>query len=219
MPSNYAWIIGGSWRRQAPDIGDLDVMVVTATGNFENFPFPPSFQAQRRGEKIAQGDLVIKAPGGVLDSSVGTIHVDFWAVAPKEQGAFLMFITGPKALNIEQRAHAQKLGLTLSQYGLFDREGNQLDDGTEEIIYACLNLPWLNPVVRQAWQRIADAQHAKDGPERTFKVKSDSNPGEKYTVVIKGNRGTCTCLAYKYNREPVQTCKHIKKVLAKIASG
>lgn len=148
----------GSWRRNAPVIGDLDIVVTTETGRLApdlldpaGVVLPSFVEFQRLGPKIAQGD--IRLPDGPL-------HVDFWSCTPRERAAFLMFATGPMPLNIAQRRHAVSRGMALSQIGLLDRATKvQLDSGTSEReIYCILGLPWLTPEERQ---RFADQSFRK----------------------------------------------------------
>jgi DNA polymerase/3'-5' exonuclease PolX len=220
MPEDVEYVIGGSWRRNAPDIGDLDVMVVTKSGTMEGVKLPESFVAQRHGNRIVQGDLrylsdeqLLKAD--LLKSSL-TMHVDFWSCAPKAKGAFLCFITGPKALNVIQRAGAIKIGYKLTQDGLFMPDGYQVDNGTEQDVYRRLGLVWIPPEERQ---QFVEAPPPKDEPERVVEVPSDSNPNKPHKVRIKGKSARCDswCLAFKYSREIPPTCKHIRtarKILA-----
>lgn len=190
------WLPGGSVRRGADKIGDLDVMVVTPTGTFEGFSFPPSFVPQRQKDRVAQGDFVVNNE---------TIHLDFWVCAPHERGALLMFITGPKDLNIAQRAVALKRGYTLSQYGLF--QGTvQLDDGTEEDIYSILGLDWIPPQKRQLYAaKVPDPKR----PVEVFKVRSLTDSSKVYEVRNKGGVWSCNCPGYRFARGFPRTCKHI----------
>lgn len=222
MPNSHYWVILGSWRRNAPEIGDLDIMVITDSGTFEDFRFPGSFLEERRGERIAQGTYYLHdGPSGQpKDLPIDAIHMDFWACKPNEVGAFSMFMTGPKLLNIEQRAWAQKLGWTLSQYGLLDRDGKQIDIGTERDIYTRLGLPYMEPEARQAY---AEVVPPPETVEHKYRVPSDSGPF-KYVVKEKGGKWTCAkedggdCPAFKYSREFPPICKHIKKVQRFLAS-
>jgi len=140
----------GSWRRGAPTIGDLDVVIVTPDGTMgegdlfnPGIELPRSFKPQRRGDRTAFGDLLIG------DES---FHLDCWSCASHQRGAMTMFATGPGPLNIQQRTHALSLGYHLSQTGLIRvSDGEQVDEGTEESIYQILDLPWLTPADRQRW--------------------------------------------------------------------
>jgi DNA polymerase (family 10) len=153
MPPGIEYHLLGSWRRGAPTIGDLDIVIVTESGTLnddlfqDGVPLPPSFYAQRFGARIAQGDLVL------ADRS--SIHLDVWSCSPRQRGGFLCFATGPAALNLAQRSRAIKLGFALSQNGLFDATTKeQLDNGTEEHIYELIGWPWLTPEARQKWAEI-----------------------------------------------------------------
>lgn len=140
MPRYIEWMFGGSWRREAETVGDMDVLVVTATGTFDGFRFPPCFEA-------AKGDAKIKH--GIVRNLHGhSLPAQFWACTPEQEGAFAMFITGPAAFNIMQRAKAKRKGYMLSQYGLF-KDGVRLQLDTECEIYAELGWEWLEPENRR----------------------------------------------------------------------
>ncbi len=144
------WHVAGSWRRGAPghrghrrhprEPGRNHAPDLFSSG----VVLPTAVTIQRLGEKIAQGDLPM--PDGA------PLHIDFWSCKPNERGAFLMFTTGPKELNLYQRRLAVRHGMALSQVGLLDRvTKRQLDDGTEEDVYRRLRLPFLTPQERQRW--------------------------------------------------------------------
>lgn len=138
--------VGGSWRRGAPVIGDIDLLVISDSDLTPNLltagvVLPSIVTWQRSGPRIANGD--IEMPDGPL-------HVDVWQAPPRSRGAMLIFFTGPMRLNVQQRGRAKSLGMALSQNALADRAtGRQLDNGTEEDIYRILGMPWLSPEERQ----------------------------------------------------------------------
>jgi DNA polymerase/3'-5' exonuclease PolX len=139
---------GGSWRRNARVIGDLDILVISESPLTPNLLQPgvalPSVVTwQRSGPRIANGDLLL--PDGQL-------HVDVWQAPPASRGAMLCFFTGPMELNVFQRRRAKVMGMAFSQNALADRAtGRQLDDGTEVDIYRILGMPYLEPEERQRW--------------------------------------------------------------------
>lgn len=144
------FVFGGSWRRGAPIIGDIDILIVNESGTLApdllnpGVVLPEWVVWQRRGNRIANGDIEV---------ADGVLHLDCWAVSPSARAAALMFVTGPGQLNMRQRARAKSLNMALSQNGLFDREsGEQLEDGTsEERIYSLIRWPWLSPAERQRY--------------------------------------------------------------------
>lgn len=144
------FVFGGSWRRNAAMIGDLDILVISEGSLSPDLLEPgivlPSVVTwQRSGPRIANGDI---------DLPDGPLHVDLWQAPPRSRGAMLCFFTGPMELNLVQRRRAKAMGMAFSQNALADRAtGRQLDDGTEEDIYRVLGMPFLTPEERQRWVR------------------------------------------------------------------
>jgi DNA polymerase (family 10) len=140
MPSDVRWMFGGSWRRETDTVGDMDVLVITETGTFDGFRFPPCFESAKGNAKIRHG---------LVRSLLGqSLPAQFWACTPEQEGAFAMFITGPAAFNIMQRAKAKRKGYKLSQYGLF-KDGVLLPLYSEYEVYAELGWVWLEPEERR----------------------------------------------------------------------
>lgn len=140
---------GGSWRRGAQEIGDLDLLVISRgllapTLFSDGIVLPSVVKWQRLGPRIANGDLAL--PDGPL-------HIDVWQAPPESRGAMLSFVTGPAALNVYQRRRAKAMGLAFSQNALADRATGEplLGTDTEEGCYAALRMPYLTPEERQSW--------------------------------------------------------------------
>jgi DNA polymerase (family 10) len=75
--------------------------------------------------------------------------VDVRALAPADFGAAMQYFTGSKDHNVAIRARAVKMGLKLSEYGLFRVEGGRVAGETEEGVYQGLGLPWIPPELRE----------------------------------------------------------------------
>ncbi len=155
MDPDIEWHFGGSYRRGAPEIGDLDIVVVVESGNLEGDLFEPAVRLPleivwQRGRKKARfGDLTLE-----IDGEPVTMHIDVWACRPIERGAFLWFCTGPKELNVVMRRRALDRGMHLLQFGLTNADKSiQLDNGTEEDIARLLDWPMSSPEQRQSWVR------------------------------------------------------------------
>lgn len=134
----------GSWRRASPTCGDLDLVVVGA-GQMSDLNLPKEFGGTTAG--------TVRMARSLAHPTGGWVQVDVWLCPPDMVGPFLCFATGPAGLNIAQRTHALKMGLMLSQHGLFDGEGHRVDDGTERGVYEALGWPWVEPTERDRWQR------------------------------------------------------------------
>ncbi|HEV2687975.1 MAG TPA: DNA polymerase/3'-5' exonuclease PolX, partial [Bryobacteraceae bacterium] len=78
------------------------------------------------------------------------LQADLRALPHESFGAAMQYFTGSKEHNIAIRLRAQKLGLTLNEYGLFKVEGEQRVAGeTEEEVYEKVGLRWIPPELRE----------------------------------------------------------------------
>jgi DNA polymerase/3'-5' exonuclease PolX len=139
------YVVGGSWRRGAESIGDIDILLIhdgPLTANlFEPGIVLPSLVGwQRSGSRIANGDY--RMPDGTA------LHVDLWVQPPVSRAAALLFVTGSQETNLRMRGRAKAMGLGLSQDKLFVRATGEQVPGTEhdeEAIFSALRLPYLPP--------------------------------------------------------------------------
>ena len=143
----------GSLRRGCETIGDLDLLVTGGvpeeiTEHFLKFPKITDVVA-RGGNKVS-----VKLKEG--------IQVDVRMLEPESYGAALMYFTGSKAHNIVLRDRAKRLGLKLSEYGLFRVSDDRKVAGkTEEEVYQKLNLAYIEPELREAAGEIEAAEEGK----------------------------------------------------------
>ncbi|MGD9688331.1 MAG: helix-hairpin-helix domain-containing protein [Phycisphaerales bacterium] len=163
----------GSLRRGKETIGDIDVLVVTASPApvVEAFCTQPGVrQVIARGETRSSIRLAIDsdfgrwAGAGEKEEGAGaattgpSIQVDLRVLPAGSWGAALMYFTGSKEHNIRLRERALKMGLTLNDYGLFPDDGEpapqdrgikSVAGATEEEVYRALELPFIPPELRE----------------------------------------------------------------------
>ena len=131
--------IAGSWRRMAPTVKDLDVLV-----SAEKFT-----AGQADGVLKNVGTLTASGPTRcTLRLKNPTIQVDVRIVHPKCWGAALIYFTGSKDHNISLRRLAIRKGYFLSEYGLYDEAAQKVASETEAQVYEGLGLPWHPPAER-----------------------------------------------------------------------
>ncbi len=141
----------GSLRRGRETIGDLDFLVTCADGEAvrERFTTLPAVT-----EVLARGDTKCSVR---LEAGGVAIQADLRIVPEEAYGAALMYFTGSKEHNVRLREIAIKRGMRLNEYGLFQgTEERPQDFGarpaasvTEEEIYAALELPYVEPELRE----------------------------------------------------------------------
>ncbi|MGM0604406.1 MAG: DNA polymerase/3'-5' exonuclease PolX [Halobacteriota archaeon] len=140
----------GSIRRWKDTIGDVDVLVASED-------HAAAIDAFTDWSAV---DDVIEA--GTNKSSVRAegFRVDLRVVVPDEYGAALQYFTGSKEHNVHLRNVAIDRSLKLNEYGVFDvsdvpegedsqRAGVRVGGRTEEEMYDALDLPVIEPELRE----------------------------------------------------------------------
>lgn len=140
--------VAGSYRRAQDNIGDLDMLVIAAP----DCPVMDRF--------VAYDEVLDVLAKGETKSSVilrSGLQVDLRLVPPASYGAALHYFTGSKAHNIALRKIAQQKELKLNEYGLFSGETSVAGE-TETDIYRALDLPYIEPELRENRGEIEAAQ-------------------------------------------------------------
>jgi len=142
VPGVEAITPAGSLRRGRETVGDLDLLVTGPAANaaLERFvTYPRVEEVLGRGENKASARVGREG-----------LQVDVRALAPANFGAALQYFTGSKDHNVAIRTRAVKMGLKLSEYGLFRVEGDiRVAGETEAAVYEGLGLPWIPPELRE----------------------------------------------------------------------
>ncbi|MHB8540862.1 MAG: DNA polymerase/3'-5' exonuclease PolX [Candidatus Acidiferrales bacterium] len=149
----------GSLRRGRETIGDLDFIVIPA-GKYSQksvdaifdhiLKYPPIQQVLAHGENKVSFLL----PNGM--------QVDVRVIAAESYGAALLYFTGSKEHNVALRGRANAMGYTLNEYALTTLKGGKTVAGkTEAEIYAKLDLPFIEPELREHTGEIEAAETGK----------------------------------------------------------
>lgn len=136
----------GSIRRFEETIGDVDVIGISEE--------PRAFMDAFVGLPLVRDVL---GHGSTKSSivSVQGLQIDVRLVEPRYYGNLLQHFTGSKQHNIVLREYAQRLGLSVSEYGVADEATGAVHVcDTEEEVYHLLRLPYLAPELRQGLDEI-----------------------------------------------------------------
>ena len=143
----------GSLRRGQDTIGDLDILASSTDPNpvIQHFLLADDVE-----EVVGSGDTKTS----VLVSN--GFQVDLLVIDPAKYGAALAYFTGSKNHNIEIRARAQKRGLSLNEHGFLDvAPGQRRPATTEHAVYETVDLPWIDPALREDRGEIEAAENGK----------------------------------------------------------
>ena len=154
VPGVEAITPAGSLRRGRETVGDLDLLVTgPAAGEvLERFLAYPRVQ-----EVLARGENKASARVGLEG-----LQVDVRALPRESFGSAMQYFTGSKDHNVAIRLRAVKMGLKLSEYGLFRVEDDARVAGeTEASVYEALGLPWIPPELRENTGEIEAAEEGR----------------------------------------------------------
>jgi len=146
--------VAGSYRRMRETVGDLDILVTTATT-------ATAGEVVRRFTRYDEVIDILSA--GATRASVMLkcgLQVDLRVVREESYGAALHYFTGSKAHNIAIRVLAQKKGLKINEYGVF-REGVRIAGESEAAVYAAVGLAYIPPELRENHGEIEIAKSGK----------------------------------------------------------
>jgi len=139
LPEISRLSVAGSLRRKKETVRDIDILVISQKPQkiMDVFSRLPNV-----GTVLAKGET---------KSSVRTkddVQVDCRVEEEKSFGAALLYFTGSKNFNIKLRQLANKLGLKINEYGVF-RKDKFVCGRTEEEIFKILNMPYIEPELRE----------------------------------------------------------------------
>ncbi|MDO8445248.1 MAG: DNA polymerase/3'-5' exonuclease PolX [Deltaproteobacteria bacterium] len=143
----------GSLRRWKETIGDLDILVTakkasTVMDRFVSFPDVASV--------VAKGDTKTTV---MLKNGMQT---DVRVLDKKSFGAALQYFTGSKAHNVALRDRANRMGLKISEYGVFrEKDEKWIAGEKEEDVYKAVGLPYIPPELRENRGEIGAAEKGK----------------------------------------------------------
>lgn len=143
----------GSLRRWKDTIGDVDILVTCKKGApvMDKFvKYPEVKDVLSKGE--TKSTVILKS----------NLQVDVRVLEEKSFGAALQYFTGSKAHNIAIRDRAKKMGLKISEYGVFKEKSEKWIAGkTEDDVYEAVGLPFIPPEIRENLGEIEAAEKGR----------------------------------------------------------
>lgn len=143
--------IAGSYRRRKETVGDLDILVSARQDSTVMDRFVDYDEVE---EVIAHGKTrsTVRLRSGM--------QVDLRVVPQVSYGAALHYFTGSKAHNIAVRKLGVKKGYKINEYGVFKND-TRIAGKTEEEVYKAVDLPYIEPELREDRGEIDAARAGK----------------------------------------------------------
>ena len=137
----------GSFRREKPTIGDLDIVVTSKARKGKDSEALIAEITERVVKLPIVARVVAKGPTKVSFDLTSDLRVDIRFVEEAQWGSAMLYFTGDKEHNIALRKRAIERGWKLSEYGLF--AGEKVIASKEEAdVYKALQLPSIEPKKR-----------------------------------------------------------------------
>jgi DNA polymerase/3'-5' exonuclease PolX len=138
------WYIAGSYRREEPDSGDVDILV-----RYVNMEY---FINILKSMNIIVAILAYKETKfmGIIKvlPHLPARRLDVRVVRSEEFIYALLYFTGSQKLNILMRNRANQLGASLNEYNLYDYQGKTHPVESEQNIFALLGIVYIEPKYR-----------------------------------------------------------------------
>jgi DNA polymerase (family X) len=146
IPGLRRFSLAGSLRRFKETIGDIDLIGTADNPEAAIEAFirlPAVKELQEKGSTKAS---VIISNG---------LQVDLRLLENDSFGSALQYLTGSKQHNVDLRTRAERLGLSLSEYGIVNLSSGELEKySTEDSFYQRQGLDYIPPEIREGLQEI-----------------------------------------------------------------
>jgi DNA polymerase (family 10) len=142
IPGVRVAVPAGSYRRGAPTVGDLDILVVGRNH---------LAAAAEKAVKKTFKELTMLASGEPKVAFVifpENLQIDIRFIPRESYGSALLYFTGSKEFNVMMRRVAIEKGMLLNEYGLF-KDGEYVAGKTEEEVFKKLGIKPVPPEIRK----------------------------------------------------------------------
>lgn len=146
-PKGIFFEIAGSYRRERPDSGDIDVLLIDQENR--------DILGEVLECPIFTHNLTPNGTKKVL--SVGKVRdthrrIDLELVQPNEYPFAIVYFTGPGGFNVKMREHTSNMGYTLNEKSITGPNGETYPAKSEEHVFELLGLKYLTPQERDKYQ-------------------------------------------------------------------
>ena len=159
-PSGSKYEIVGSYRREAKNSGDIDIIITNEQNNIAVFNlFLDKLIANKVIIEVLTRGKTKSLTIGQMPNSIPR-RIDFLYADPKEYAFATLYFTGSKAFNTVMRQRALDLGYTLNEHGLSKMDGGKKGEAvdvhfpTEQSIFEFLGMKYKEPKMREGYKSV-----------------------------------------------------------------
>jgi len=196
-PKDSKFEIVGSYRREAKNSGDIDVIITNEENNIDSF--------NKFLDALIKDGIVIEVltRGKTKSLTIGEIknsiprRIDFLYTPPTEYAFATLYFTGSKAFNTVMRQRALDMGYTLNEHGLSimksGKKGEKVDIEfpNEKSIFEFLGMKYKEPKQREGYKSVELVDKSKEvtvDDKPTSKEKSPKKVSNNKTVKVKKDK-------------------------------
>jgi DNA polymerase (family 10) len=129
--------ICGSIRRRKEEVGDIDIVAILS----DREALEKSIE-DIAGRILAKGERKYRFV-------TQEIQIDLVVADEESYEPSILYLTGSKWFNVRCRARAKKLGYLLNEYGLWDKDGNLVENNEISILSILGMEKYTNPEMRR----------------------------------------------------------------------
>ncbi len=151
----------GSLRRWRENIGDIDILAISSGPESESEAISEAIMAAFVTYP-GVSDVVMKGHTRSTVLLENGLQVDLRVLGSDDFGSALQHFTGSKAHNVAIRERAKRLGLKVSEYGVFNiKSGKRVAGAAEADVYEALGLSFIAPELREDRGEIEAAKEGR----------------------------------------------------------
>jgi NAD-dependent DNA ligase/predicted flap endonuclease-1-like 5' DNA nuclease len=166
-PEGSKYEIVGSYRREASNSGDIDIIITNSENNIKAFD---AFLDKLIADKII---IEVLTRGKTKSLTIGQLpkssssssesvprRIDFLYTKPSEYAFATLYFTGSKAFNTVMRQRALDLGYTLNEHGISKMDSGKkgekvnIDFPSEQSIFEFLGMKYKEPRQREGYKSV-----------------------------------------------------------------
>ena len=189
--SGSKYEIVGSYRREASNSGDIDVIITNDKDNVDAFnTFLDILISEKVVTEVLTRGKIKSLTIGELPGSIPR-RIDFLYTSPDEYAFATLYFTGSKAFNTVMRQRALNMGYTLNEHGFSKmtsgKKGSKIDIAfpTEQSIFEFLGMKYKEPKEREGYNSVELLNEFSQEIDKISSIKSDKNKKVSNNKTVK----------------------------------